>query len=59
MKCESCLYKHKSKYLGKEVEQLQTELNNTIVQLNYKLTENLLLKDKIKHLEKELKRKIR
>ena len=54
MNCESCIHKNKVEYLEKENEQLQTRLNEAIVQLNFKLTEALLLKDKVEYLEREV-----
>lgn len=53
-KCESCLYKHKTQSLEKEIEQLQDELNYMTVKYYNKLVLNLFLNDKIKSLEEEL-----
>ena len=54
MNCENCMRKSKVAYLEKENEQLQTRLNEAIVQLNFKITEALLLKDRVEHLEREV-----
>jgi hypothetical protein len=54
MKCDTCLSKYRLEFLEKDNKHLQNNLNEITTNYYHKLVENLLLKDKIKYLEKEI-----
>ena len=53
MNCESCIHQRREQALEKEIEKLQSKLNELAVHYNHKLLVILFLKDKLDELEKE------